>query len=581
MAPKMINVKNVVAYNRLAAFPSLSSGGSSSAEFPKLVKARTIAELYKETEELLKSISPKASLAYKDVAEKNTLNDGDSPKWTYAQEAPQSGMLRAISPKSSQPTAGDDPFDKVLASPVPQINFDNISSSDSPSDSSPEADSTKGFEVMPVMMADTPSLEDQVAALTKTVDAMMLFMKEREQQMDYIVKKLESKDVDKTFTEESSRTQVDKGKGVMTVDDSAKHTSIIEDPIPAKAMMELIKEKAKSELEGKSSSSSAYYKPYSRRIEGLKMPVGYQPPYFQQFDGKGNPRQHVPHFIETCNNAGTDGDWMVKQFVRSLKGNAFDWYIDLKPDTIDSWEQLEREFLNRFYSTRRVVSMIELTNTRQWEEEPVVDYIQRWRNLSLNSRDRLSEKTSIDMFIQGMLWSIRYILQGLKPRSFEELATKAHDMELSFVWTNINSIPIPEPPRGTGRLGNRTGGKPVFKDTKKQVMTTDVAPVKVPIAKGKVPTNGQPPAEAPRMERQRLTPEERQNKKYPFPDEDVVEIFDYLLSSKMIELPQSKRPQQANLADNPNFCKYHRVLGHPIEKCFVFKEKVMELCREQ
>ncbi|KAI4372914.1 hypothetical protein MLD38_011095 [Melastoma candidum] len=178
---------------------------------------------------------------------------------------------------------------------------------------------------MPVMMADTPSLVDQVAALTKTVDAMMLFMKEREQQMDYIIKRLESKDAGKTSMEESSRTQVDNGNGAIDVDNLEKHASIIDDPISAKAMMKLIKKAVKRKLEGKSSSSSAYYKPYSRRIEGLKMPVGYQPPYFRQFDGKGNPRQHVAHFVETCNNAGTDGDWMVKQFVRPLKRNAFDW----------------------------------------------------------------------------------------------------------------------------------------------------------------------------------------------------------------------------------------------------------------
>ena len=65
----------------------------------------------------------------------------------------------------------------------------------------------------------------------------------------------------------------------------------------------------------------------------------------------------------------------LKEFVPSLKGNAFDWYIDLQPESIDNWEQLEREFLNRFYSTRRTVGMMELTNTKQWKDEPVVDYI--------------------------------------------------------------------------------------------------------------------------------------------------------------------------------------------------------------
>ncbi|KAK4388603.1 hypothetical protein Sango_2466900 [Sesamum angolense] len=74
------------------------------------------------------------------------------------------------------------------------------------------------------------------------------------------------------------------------------------------------------------------------------MPMGYQLSKFQQFDGKGNPKQHVAHFIETCNNVGTYDDHLVKQFVRSLKGNTFDWYTDLEAGSIDGWEQLEQEF---------------------------------------------------------------------------------------------------------------------------------------------------------------------------------------------------------------------------------------------
>lgn len=66
------------------------------------------------------------------------------------------------------------------------------------------------------------------------------------------------------------------------------------------------------------------------------MPLNYQPQKFQQFDGKGNPCQHVAHFVETCNNIGTYGDLMVKQFVCSLKGNAFDWYTNLEPKMIDN-----------------------------------------------------------------------------------------------------------------------------------------------------------------------------------------------------------------------------------------------------
>ncbi|KAK3027882.1 hypothetical protein RJ639_041516 [Escallonia herrerae] len=119
-------------------------------------------------------------------------------------------------------------------------------------------------------------------------------------------------------------------------------------------------------------------------FDNMRMPIEYQPPKFQQFDGKGNLRQHVAHFIETYNDAGTEGDLLVKQFVRSLKGNTFNWYMDLEPKSIDCWEEMERAFQNHFYSTRRSVSMMELTNTKQRRKEPVVDYINRFRALSLD-----------------------------------------------------------------------------------------------------------------------------------------------------------------------------------------------------
>ena len=123
---------------------------------------------------------------------------------------------------------------------------------------------------------------------------------------------------------------------------------------------------------------------------------------------------------------------MVKQFARSLKGNVFDWYIDLEHESVDSWEKLEKKFLNRFYSTRQTVSLIELTGTKQRKDEQVVDYINRWRSLSLDYKDHFSEISTVVMCIKGMHLGLLCILQGIKPRTFGELATRAHDMELSI-----------------------------------------------------------------------------------------------------------------------------------------------------
>ena len=45
---------------------------------------------------------------------------------------------------------------------------------------------------------------------------------------------------------------------------------------------------------------------------------------------------------------------------------------------------------------------MELTNIKQWKDESVVDYINCWRSLSLDCKDRLSEVSDVEMCIQGM-----------------------------------------------------------------------------------------------------------------------------------------------------------------------------------
>ena len=58
-------------------------------------------------------------------------------------------------------------------------------------------------------------------------------------------------------------------------------------------LKELIKEAIKDQVKSVIQPSYTYAKPYSQRIDRLRMPGSYQPPKFQQFDGKGNPRQHI------------------------------------------------------------------------------------------------------------------------------------------------------------------------------------------------------------------------------------------------------------------------------------------------
>ena len=58
-----------------------------------------------------------------------------------------------------------------------------------------------------------------------------------------------------------------------------------------------------------------------------------------------------------------------------------------------------------------------------------------------------------------------------------------------------------------------------------------------------------------------LSPKEWEQKVYPFIDVDMPEMLEQLLKLKLIELPKCKRPEKMGKVDDPNYCKYHRIIS--------------------
>ncbi|KAI5350324.1 hypothetical protein L3X38_003215 [Prunus dulcis] len=82
------------------------------------------------------------------------------------------------------------------------------------------------------------------------------------------------------------------------------------------------------------------------------------------------------------------------------------------------------------------------------------------------------------------------------------------------------------------------------------------------------------------QEPRRHTLKEMKEKKYPFPDSDVEGMLEDLLEKKVIELPECKRPEEMNHINHLKYCMYHRVISHPVEKCFVLKDLIMKLAQQ-
>jgi hypothetical protein len=81
-------------------------------------------------------------------------------------------------------------------------------------------------------------------------------------------------------------------------------------------------------------------------------------------------------------------------FALSLHGTVFTWFTSLAPNSIFTWAQLEQKFHEYLYSRDMELRLSHLTAIKQKHNEPVTDYIRRFRatrnwgfNLNISDKD--------------------------------------------------------------------------------------------------------------------------------------------------------------------------------------------------
>ncbi|KAL0324631.1 UNVERIFIED_CONTAM: hypothetical protein Scaly_2430200 [Sesamum calycinum] len=172
------------------------------------------------------------------------------------------------------------------------------------------------------MVTNATTIEELLASLMRAIKRLTKHVQEQDAQIAQLINKTDNVDASHIMgkqVEAYDKVEASAKQHYTENDRYAKELQISSDGlILMDQLKEFIEGTIRSKIEGSSKSSLTYSKPYTPRIDSMKMPMGYQPSKFQQFDGKGNSKQHVAHFVETCNNAGTYDDHLVKQFVRSL-----------------------------------------------------------------------------------------------------------------------------------------------------------------------------------------------------------------------------------------------------------------------
>jgi len=67
------------------------------------------------------------------------------------------------------------------------------------------------------------------------------------------------------------------------------------------------------------------------------------------------------------------------------------------------------------------------------------------------------------------------------------------------------------------------------------------------------------------------------NKSYSFKDEHVNSLFKLLQKSNRLKISEIRRPKGVGKTDDPNYCLYHRMLGHLTKNCYIFKDVLQAL----
>ncbi|CAM8901314.1 unnamed protein product [Rhodiola kirilowii] len=179
---------------------------------------------------------------------------------------------------------------------------------------------------------------------------------------------------------------------------------------------------------------------------------------------------HLQRYHGICQNLKPPGveveDFKLKAFYFSLVDAANDWFLSLPSGSIQTWEQMQKKFLDKYYPAGRAMQVRkQLQDLRQGPNETMYEYVEKFSALEQSCCNLgLPEKLIIEYMLNGLRKLDRKLLDAsaggnlmrLTPagvrRKIVEVAENARfqdesNNEEEFSWTrNVSQV---EPPSST------------------------------------------------------------------------------------------------------------------------------------
>ncbi|KAM1162186.1 hypothetical protein ACFX1Q_001999 [Malus domestica] len=139
--------------------------------------------------------------------------------------------------------------------------------------------------VAQVMTIGVTSIEEQLAQMNEAIARLTRTVEEKDLQIAALVNRLEAQDDDKPDPDDDplkGRAGGDEEPPVKKIDGKPEpdQAAALMGSLSIQQLQEMITNIIKAQYEGSSHTSLFYSKPYSKKIDALRMPRGYQPPKF-------------------------------------------------------------------------------------------------------------------------------------------------------------------------------------------------------------------------------------------------------------------------------------------------------------
>ncbi|GAA0170979.1 hypothetical protein LIER_25126 [Lithospermum erythrorhizon] len=152
------------------------------------------------------------------------------------------------------------------------------------------------------------------------------------------------------------------------------------------------------------------------------------------------------------------------------------------------------------------------------------------------------------MCMQGMQWELKYILQGILLKTFKQLSTRPHDMELTIAANKGKGMGTPAATLYKAKVEDVEFKEPYnlyqAKDEDVEFEAIQRRCTCHNFQDNEVLFQNQ--GDTSFGSRNRPMLKEMQAREYQFFDSDTSAILEELLKEKLIGLPKSKRPKEAN-----------------------------------